>query len=245
MHRDLKPENIVVAPGGSGQDRGLRHRLAGRSGTHPPGQAHARRRDDRHAGLHGARAAHGPERRRPHRHLRVRRHPRRDAVGPAPAERRRRRPGARERTPEDDVLAGLLQRIADRCRQTSTGQAGAHDARELVARLDGMAGAVGVRPAPRSRRGRSARFWWEFHQGAAAVSYVAMLVPAWFARATDRRRRGSRLLHRDDVRGRHGQHAAAAPVVHVAPAPDELPWARRRSAAVDPPRRHPRSSCRW
>jgi len=28
----------------------------------------------------------------------------------------------------------------------------------------------------------SARFWWEFHQGAVAVSYAVMIWPAWLAR---------------------------------------------------------------
>ena len=150
-------------------------------------------------------------------------------------------PAARERTPEDDVLAGLLQRIADHCRQTSPAKR-VRTARELVDRLDGMAGVVGAAPgAPRAAKQarRQTRFWWEFHQGAAAVSYVVMLVPAWFARTTI-----------GGVEGRSFFIATTCAAVMASMLrlhlwftsrqhPAELPWARRRSAAVDPPRRHP------
>jgi predicted Ser/Thr protein kinase len=65
--------------------------------------------------------------------------------------------------------------VADRCTHT------APDARyassgELLADLDRAVASV-VAPAERSR------WWWEFHQGAVAIAYIAILVPVWRARA--------------------------------------------------------------
>ena len=186
VHRDLKPENIVMHAGGSGQDRGLRHRLAGRSGTHPPRQADARRRDDRHAGLHGARAAHGP--------AASTRAPTSTRSGVILAEML----SGRHPLSVADAAPGRARTHAGGRR--ARGAAAAHR-RSLPPDVAGQAGAppraswwprsTGWRvPWTRRRRGATAatpaaaatRFWWEFHQGAAAVSYVAMLVPAWLAR---------------------------------------------------------------
>jgi len=226
VHRDLKPENIVITPGGAAKivDFGIAW-LEGPGHTHQAkltrsgamigtpaymapeqlmGQSVDARTDIYAFGVIVAEMLSG-------------RHP----LSVADAA-----PAARERTPEDDVLTGLLQRIADHCRQTSPARR-VRTARELADRLDGMAGVVGAaKPAQ-----RTTRFWWEFHQGAAAVSYVVMLVPAWFARTTI-----------GGVEGRSFFIATTCAAVMASMLrlhlwftsrqhPTELPWARRRSAA--------------
>jgi predicted Ser/Thr protein kinase len=52
-------------------------------------------------------------------------------------------------------------------------------ARELIAALE-QHPAAGVTPAAPSEK--SARWWWEFHQGMAALFYWLMTIPAWSAR---------------------------------------------------------------
>ena len=72
-----------------------------------------------------------------------------------------------------------LQRIADRGRDQDPNRRFA-SASELVFALENLS--TGTGEATAAARVRSARYWWDFHQGAAAVSYAAMLVPAWLAR---------------------------------------------------------------
>jgi serine/threonine protein kinase len=75
-----------------------------------------------------------------------------------------------------------LQRIADRAREHDRDRRFA-SASEVVFALENLHTPVPVPAAPVAEpHARSARFWWDFHQGAAAVSYAAMLIPAWFAR---------------------------------------------------------------
>ena len=63
VHRDIKPANVMLTSGGPGEDRRFRHR-ADREQLDDPGRHAAG-----HAGLHVARAVHGPGGRRAHRHL--------------------------------------------------------------------------------------------------------------------------------------------------------------------------------
>lgn len=65
--------------------------------------------------------------------------------------------------------------------------------RDLVDALEaarrGLARPGAAVAPPRARRGaadRSALWWWQFHQAAASASYLAMLIPLGYARASDR-----------------------------------------------------------
>jgi len=223
VHRDLKPENVVITPGGSAKivDFGIA-RLEGPGHTHEPrltragamigtpaymapeqlmGEAVDGRSDIYAFGVIVAEMLSG-------------RHP----LSVADAA-----PVNRDRTPEHELLAGLLQRIADHSRQTTPAKR-VGSARELVAMLDGLAGAV-TSPAA----ARPSRFWWEFHQVAAAAAYSAMLFPAWVAR-----------VEIGGIEGRSFFLATACAVVVAAMLrlhlwfssrqhPRELAWARRRS----------------
>jgi serine/threonine protein kinase len=82
-------------------------------------------------------------------------------------------------TPSD----AALQRIADRARDLDRDRR-FPNASELVLALENPITDPGPAPVDpnAAARVRSARYWWDFHQGAAAVSYAAMLIPAWFAR---------------------------------------------------------------
>jgi hypothetical protein len=171
IHRDLKPENIVVGPGGSAKivDFGI-------AWLESPGDTH-------HTKLTRAGAMIGtPAYMAPEQLMGQTPDARADifAFGVILAE---------TLSGRHPLIAGssaavepALQRIADRAREVDPNRRYAN-AGELVAALEATIPAAdsGVRTAAVSRV-RSARFWWEFHQGAAAVSYAAMVVPAWMAR---------------------------------------------------------------
>jgi hypothetical protein len=71
---------------------------------------------------------------------------------------------------------GPLGEVAARCLQQDP-QARYQSARELAAAIERAAA-----NEPADRR-TAARWWWEFHQGAAALAYWLMVIPAWSARA--------------------------------------------------------------
>jgi hypothetical protein len=232
VHRDLKPENVMITPSGGAKivDFGIAW-LEGPGNTHQVKLTRA-------GAMVGTPAYMAPEQLMAQRvdartdiyafgvilsEMLSGRHPLSvDDAAPAP----------RERTPEEDVLAGLLQRIADHCRQTAPDKR-VGTARELVAMLDGVAGAVRAPATPTTSAPRAAaaprRFWWEFHQGAVAVSYAAILVPAWFARTT---------IGGVEGRGFFIATACAAAMAAMLRLhlwftsrqhPGQLPWTRQRS----------------
>jgi predicted Ser/Thr protein kinase len=51
------------------------------------------------------------------------------------------------------------------------------------ASMAGSSGGVRVPPRPAPAGQARARWWWQFHQAAAAMAYLALLVPLWIARA--------------------------------------------------------------
>jgi serine/threonine protein kinase len=124
-----------------------------------------------------------------------------------------------------------LQRIGDRAREQDPARR-FPNAAELVFALESLiTGPVSVPPDTNAAaRVRSARYWWDFHQGAAAVSYGVMLIPAWFARG--------------QIGGIEGRSFFIATAVAALVASmlrlhlwfmsqqhaSELAWARRRSA---------------
>jgi len=128
-------------------------------------------------------------------------------------------------TPVDPAM----QRIADRAREVEPGRRYA-SAGELVAALEALAPAQSGSHAAAVPPDRSARFWWEFHQGAAAVAYAVMLVPAWLAK--------------EQIGGLEGRSVFVGSAIAAAVAgmlrlhlwfmsrqhDKELAWARRRSA---------------
>jgi hypothetical protein len=171
IHRDLKPENIVVGPGGSAKivDFGIAW-LESPGGTHHTKLTRA-------GAMIGTPAYMAPE----------------QLMGQTPDARADIFAFgvilAETLSGRHPLIAGpsaavepALQRIAGRAREVDPNRRYAN-AGELVAALEATIPAAdsGVRTAAVSRV-RSARFWWEFHQGAAAVSYAAMVVPAWMAR---------------------------------------------------------------
>jgi hypothetical protein len=66
-----------------------------------------------------------------------------------------------------------LNTIIQRCREPQPSQRFA-SAADLLRALEGVTGR-GTSPS-------SSRWWWEFHEGAAAVTYWLMLIPLWQAR---------------------------------------------------------------
>jgi hypothetical protein len=219
IHRDLKPENIVVGAGGTAKivDFGIAW-LESPGGTH-----HTKL--TREGAMIGTPAYMAPEQlveQTPDARVDI------FAVGVILAEMLSgRHPlAAGARTPIDPVL----QRIADRARETDPDRRYA-SAGELVAALEASAPSSGTGSATAvAAPARSARFWWEFHQGAAAVAYAAMLVPAWLAKA--------------QIGGVEGRSVFVATAVAAVTASmlrlhlwfmsrqhaRELAWARRRSA---------------
>jgi eukaryotic-like serine/threonine-protein kinase len=74
----------------------------------------------------------------------------------------------------DAQLPNSVAPIVDRCRQPSpTGRFSS--ATELLHALEGAA-------QPRTRGRAASRWWWEFHQGVAALTYWLMVIPVWTAR---------------------------------------------------------------
>jgi len=213
IHRDLKPENIVVGTGGTAKivDFGIAWL------EHPTGTHHAKL--TREGAMIGTPAYMAPE----------------QLMGGTPDARTDIFAFgvivAEMLSGRHPVVAGpitpaepALQRVADRAREPDPGRRYA-TAGELVAVLESLA--TGTADAVRVR---SARYWWEFHQGAAAVSYAVMLVPAWFARG--------------QIGGLEGRSFFVATAVAAIAASmlrlhlwfmsrqhaSELAWARRRSA---------------
>jgi eukaryotic-like serine/threonine-protein kinase len=233
VHRDLKPENVMITPSGAAKivDFGI-------AWLEGPGYTHQTKLT-RAGALVGTPAYMAPEQ------LMGQRVDARTDIyafgvilsemlsGRHPLSVDEGTPVGRERTPEDQLLARLLQRIADHCRQTAPDRRVA-TARELVAMFDGLSGATrapgGATAPDRKVAVTPGRFWWEFHQGAAAVSYGALLVPAWFAR-----------IAIGGVEGRSFFIATACAAVMASMLrlhlwftsrqhPADLSWARRRSA---------------
>ena len=147
IHRDLKPENVLITADGARQGRRLRHRARRGRGGHA---ADPRRRDARHAGLHGARAAR-----------------RRHASTPA-----------RTSTPFGVVLAEMVDRAssaelagatqrADRRSRPSSQRCVQHDPTATLRLGDAssLRALEGRRatPVPHATVSRT-RWWWEFHQ---------------------------------------------------------------------------------
>jgi hypothetical protein len=122
-----------------------------------------------------------------------------------------------------------LKRIADRARDPDPDWRFA-TATEVVFALENLTTGPVEPEAGAAARVRSARYWWDFHQGAAAVSYAVMLIPAWFARG--------------QIGGIEGRSFFIATAVAALVASmlrlhlwfmsqqhaSELAWARRRSA---------------
>jgi hypothetical protein len=74
--------------------------------------------------------------------------------------------------------AGTIPAIVARCLQLDPAERFA-SGQDL---LDALEGEARERPGD-AAPGASTRWWWEFHQGAAAVVYWLMVIPAWHARA--------------------------------------------------------------
>jgi hypothetical protein len=122
-----------------------------------------------------------------------------------------------------------LKRLADRARDPEPARRFA-SASEVVFALENLATAPVEAETGAAARVRSARYWWDFHQGAAAVSYAVMLIPAWIARG--------------QIGGIEGRSFFIATAVAALVASmlrlhlwfmsqqhaSELAWARRRSA---------------
>jgi len=208
IHRDLKPENIVVGAGGDAKivDFGIAW-LESPGGTH-----HTKL--TREGMMIGTPAYMAPE-------LLANGVPnaRTDifAFGVILAEMLLgRHPSVAGSTTSRDAA---LQHVADRARDTDAAKRYA-TAGELLAALEAS--------TPATAGG--GRFWWEFHQGAVAVSYAVTLVPAWFARG--------------QIGGLEGRSFFIATTVAALVASmlrlhlwfmsrqhaGELAWARRRSA---------------
>jgi serine/threonine protein kinase len=131
-----------------------------------------------------------------------------------------------------DTFVQKLRAVADRARQPDP-QRRFSRASEMVAALEAISGhesPTAVEPRALPSAGGPNRWWWEFHQVAAAVSYAAMLIPAWMAR--------------EQIGGLEGRGFFIATAVAALVASmlrlhlwftsrqhaSELAWARRRSA---------------
>ena len=225
--RPPRPEAGERAADAAGprQGGGLRHRLDGRGGR---AAADRGRRHPRHAGLYGAGTAGGR---------------RRWTAGPTsmpwaccwarcwPA-------GTRWRAANGPPFPPPLDAIITRCLQ----------ARSRRAVRVGRRTALGARRPPRpagAAPDRDARWWWSFHQGAVALAYAALLVPAWLARSFMGGRAGLLVFLLRDGQRHRGHHAAAAPVVRVARGRARI-WrhsARRRACGCGSPTACSRRGC--
>jgi len=96
----------------------------------------------------------------------------------------------RDDAPEDRAALAGLDAFVTRCLQKPP-EARFASAREAVHALRALRDGLPL-PAPRgeSRRAFSestgtsaARWWWQFHQAAASISYCLLLIPLWLARA--------------------------------------------------------------
>ena len=176
IHRDLKPENIVVGPGGTAKivDFGIAW-LESPTGTH-----HTKL--TREGAVIGTPAYMAPE----------------QLMGGTPDARTDifafgvilaemlsgRHPlvtPASDSAATRDTLARQLKVVADHARHPDPKRRFG-SALELLAVLEGLPQSTGAAAAPPVSGDAPARFWWEFHQGAAAVSYAVMIWPAWLAR---------------------------------------------------------------
>jgi len=229
VHRDLKPENVLIATGGRAKlvDFGIAQIESGRTRLTAEGA------------LLGTPAYMAPEQL-----LGERADARTDiyALGVIMTEMLSgRHPLSVPRPPQDasphpttgDARVVRLRRVAEQCRQDDP-------SRRFASAADAIAALESIEPggepaAPRAistaTEPAPSRWWWEFHQGATAMSYAIILVPAWFARAA---------IGGAEGRGFFIATACAALVASMLRLhlwftsrqhPDQLAWARRRAAS--------------
>jgi predicted Ser/Thr protein kinase len=169
IHRDLKPENVLVTEEGAVKvvDFGIAY-VEGTSGT----------RLTRDGALIGTPAYMAPEQ------LVGQTVDARADIYTAGVLLAEMLTGGHPLHPSATPVPPSLAPIVDRCvQQTPTGRfASAHDLLRALESATADARSGGT-PATDSRGARTAaRWWWEFHQGVAALTYWLMLIPAWNAR---------------------------------------------------------------
>jgi len=92
----------------------------------------------------------------------------------------------------DRRLFDALERVIGRCLQRQPGARfqSAHEIVRALEAIDADTGPIGPRraggpdedPAHGPDEAGAARWWWQFHQVAASVTYLALLVPLWWVR---------------------------------------------------------------